>query len=400
MYYRQPKYYAGFRCTGGNCINDCCYGWRIDWTMEEVEKIKNAPNCSHELRQIIKKMFISNTCFENIYQVNFDDNEKCPCVTEEGLCRIQKELGAEYLSRACAKYPRMSIFADNVLYRGCHMTCSEVIKSLLNDDRAMDMISMPPKEVITHTNIDTAEKLKEHPELALRGTLLEFYYDLIADKKLSLKTAVILGALTAQKLTQIVDSKEYDIIPNALKRFRKQFHNSDQLKIIDNIKPNYYMKLAFLTELTEQIINSGATSALHDQTGTVNIDLYNKGEKRLEEILKGREYFLRNLALNLLFELFVPFRFEEKTIFENYSLYVTSLGLIDLNLISIGAIDSGITVNNSGQEFTYYGDDRLIGMTAIICRKICQTERDQRIILALLQKYNITSPAYLALLVK
>lgn len=119
-------------------------------------------------------------------------------------------------------------------------------------------------------------------------------------------------ALAAQNLKEIVENKQYNLIPEALKAFRKQFHNAAQLKAIENIKPNYHLKFGFLSEIIEKVVKNGATVLLHDQTGTLNIDLYNAGEHRLNEMLKGREFFLRNLALNLLFEFCVPFKFEEK----------------------------------------------------------------------------------------
>lgn len=402
MYYRQPRYFGRFQCIGSDCPDNCCYGWRIDWTKEEIEKLKNAPDISRELKELAENSFVLFDEEHGKYYVKFHEKENCPFQTAEGLCKIQKELGAEYLSYTCTAYPRHSVIAGGTIYRYCHTSCPEILKRLLNDADAADLLSLSAEKDAGKTvhSANGKDDEKKYPELKYRGELLEFYYELISDKRISVETAMILGALSAEKLTELVAGKGYDRIPEALKAFRKQFHNAQQLKKLENIKPNYYLKFGFLSELIEKIVEDGATALLRDQTGTLNIDLYNKGEAGLREALKGREHFLRDLALDLLLEFMVPFKFTDRTIFENYSLFVTAFGLLKLNLIAVCSTEKGITMRTCGKEFVYYGDDKLIGMTALISRGICQTDNKARSILSLLKDNNFTSPACLALLIK
>ncbi len=402
MYYRQPRYFGEFMCVGDDCPENCCYGWRIDWSKSEIDKVKNAENISSELKELVENSFIPNETNEEEFQIKFDDNGKCPFQTDEGLCKIQRELGAEYLSHTCTVYPRCYISVGNALYRYCYTSCPVIIKSLLNNENACDPVNVSSNKDTgkKYVAINEAKNEKKYPELKYRGELFEFFYELISDKKIPVESAIILGALAAQKLTEFVTLKEYDRIPEALKAFRKQFHNAAQLNSIANIKPNYHLKFGFLSQMIEDIVENGATILLRDETGTLNIDLYNEGERRLSEALKGREFFMRNLALNLLFEFAVPFKFPNKTIFENYSLYVTAFGLLKLNLIAVCSVDKGITFRTCGQSFVYYGDDKLVGMTAIICRGICQSVGKEEALIKLLKDNKFTTPAYLALLVK
>lgn len=334
-------------------------------------------------------------------RIPIGEDGKCPFQTEDRLCRIQKELGEEYLSFTCTNYPRHTIETDKIYYRSCYSSCPEVLKMLLNDEHSTELISMQKNDVVKYVRVPfNPEKVKKYPELQYRRELLEFFHELISDKKIPVESAIILGALAAQKLTELVELKQYYRIPEAIKAFRKQFHNAEQLKSIENIKPNYHLKFGFLSELIEKVIENGATGLLHDETGTLNIDLYNKGDQGLREALKGRESFLRNLALNLLFEFAVPFKFEDKTILENYGLFVAAFGLLKLNLIAVCSTEKGITMRTYGQEFVYHGDDKLIGMTATICRGICQNASKAKTIIRLLNDNKFTTPAYLALLVK
>ncbi len=402
MYYRQPRYYDDFHCVGGECSENCCYGWRIDWKKDEVEKVKNAPNISPELKALVEKSFIPNETIKDQLRIEFDERGKCPFQTDEGLCKIQRELGAEYLSYVCTIYPRGNMLTENALYRYCFMSCPEVTKRLFNDENAMDFINLSmKKDVVSRFSVsDSEKKRKEYPELNYRGLLLEFYYDLFLDKKISVEAAMILGALAAQKLTEIVALKEYGRIPDALKSFRKQFHNGAQLRSIENIKPNYHLKFAFLTQIIEEVVENGVTVLLRDETGTLNVDLYNEGERRLNETLKGHEFFLRNIALDLLLEFAVPLKFTDKTVFENYSLFAVAFSCLKLNMIAACSTDKGINFRTSGQIFTYHGEDKLVGMSAIISRGICQSEEKEKSIIRILNDNKFTTPAYLALLVK
>lgn len=395
MYYRQPRYFKDFRCVGGECLDNCCFGWRIDWRMDEIDKLKNA-EMSPELRELVESSFTEDGAAKGQFRIKLNDRADCPFQTEDKLCRIQRELGAEYLSEVCTSYPRHENPTRAAIFRHCYTSCPVIINALLNSENASDLVNV---------NTDSGREDKvdvqfDETERRYKGELLDFYYELVSDKRISVETALTLGALAAQKLTEIVAKKELDRIPEAIKAFRRQFHNAEQLRAIENIKPNYHLKFAFLAELIENVIQNGATALLRDKTGTLNIDLYNLGEQRLHEMLGKRGYFLRNLALNLLLEFAVPFKFTDKTIFENYSLYAAAFGCLKLNLIAVCSTEKTINFNTYEQTFRYVGDDKLIGMSAIFCRGVCQADGKAKMVLDRLSENKFTSPAYLALLVK
>lgn len=405
MYYRQPRYYSTFQCIGSDCPDNCCFGWAIDWKKEEIEKLKNAENITPELKELVEKSFVIKKAKDNDgdqYIINQGEEKKCPFQTPERLCRIQKELGAEYLSYTCMHYPRRERTIPDFEYRHMHLSCREIISRLFDDELACDLINIRSNnEFSCRRGYFTHRTLQKRPEIEHYGVIFEFFYELISDKKLSVEVAIIFGALAAQKLTDLAANKQYDRIPEALKAFRKQFHDPAQISMLENIKPNYYLKLGFMSELIEKVIRGGLAPLLHDSTGTLNIDLYNEGEKKLQEALKGHEFFLRNLALGLLFEFDTPFCNEKNTMFENYSLFTVAYGLLKLNLIATCRTDDhDIKYGTDGQTFVYSGDDKLIGITAIICRSICQDRGKEEFITELLRTFNFTTPAYLALLVK
>lgn len=413
MYYRQPKYFSSFKCIGGTCTNSCCYNWRIDWEKKEIDKIKDSPDCSDELRELVEKSFSYNEELDK-YIIILNEHADCPFLTEDNFCRIQRELGEEYLSYTCTVYPRYFISCGNTIYRYCNMSCPEVMKALLHDERSMDLVNVPIKKetkFVTPYN-NTPEKLKAHPELKYRSELLELFYEIIGDKKHDVETNIILGALAAQSLTKLVEAEDYDSIPQAIKDVRAQIHNGAQLKQIENIKPNYNVKLGFLSKIVRGINPVNVMSALIDSTGVLNIDLYLLGEKRLAETFKDNPFYLRNIALNLLLELALPFKFEDKTIFENYSVFAAAFAAFKLNVIATVELggraeaDSGAVnvVSSSGANAEVAkkvnSEHHVIRSAAIISRPLCHNPKASRDLLELLHKNKLVTPGYIALLVK
>lgn len=96
MYFRQPRYFTDFRCVGGTCTNSCCIGWKIFWTQDEIDKVKNDPNCSEELRALMENSFHPSSDGEkNKYSMTLEEKtNRCPFLTEDNFCKIQRELGA------------------------------------------------------------------------------------------------------------------------------------------------------------------------------------------------------------------------------------------------------------------------------------------------------------------
>ncbi len=403
MYYRQPRYFEDFHCIGTACQDNCCYGWNISWKPEEVDKLKSAENCSPELRELIEKSFIPNKALKGKYQIAFNKQNRCPFLTEDGLCRIQRELGVEYMSITCMTYPRRYFSAGETIYRACNSSCREVMRHLMNDEKSMDLVNVPIKRVkkLDAVIMDSPEKLAAHPEYKFHTELFEFFYEIISDKKHDVETNIILGALAAQALTKLVDTGDIEKIPDTLKQLKAQMHNGAQLKTIENIKPNYHLRFGFIDKLLRDTVGNSMVHMLNDPSGTPSVMLYNTGSNHLKEIYKDRPFYLRNIALNLLYELDVPLKFKDKTIFENYSLFAAAYACLKLNMIALAVDDKdNINVDLSGKVVYYDSKDKYIGLSSVLCRGLCQNTEIQQAIIRFLAEHKFTSPAYLALLVK
>ena len=407
MDYRQPKYYGEFKCSGSECTVNCCFGWNIQWSKDEIDKVKNAPNCSESLKELIENSFIkSEEKNENNFLVKLSESQRCPCQTEDGLCMIQKELGAEYLSDTCTVYPRFNAFnipGSSIVFRGCYLSCQEVVRKLLNDEKATDLINVSTKDTpaaVTVKSSNSEEDIFMYPELKYRNDLFEFFYELIGDKKRSVETSIVLGALAAQKLTQLIEDEQQDRIPEALEAFKKQVHNAAALRSIDDIKPNYNVKFGIADKITENALDFKMTDVLKDRSGELDVDRYLFGEAKLNDMMKDRPFWLRNIALNLLIELCMPFKSKTHSIYENYSFFVAAVSCLKLNAVASAFAPEKVNIQTKGQTLPFEGIEKIYGLTGIISRRIFQDNAAFDRVLNVLSEYDMDSPAYLALLIK
>lgn len=327
-YYRQPEFYRSFHCMGGSCPNTCCANWRIDWTKEEVEKLK-AADCSPEMRKLIDESFEPLPDNEKVMKIKFSGNNlKCPFLTDDKLCQIQRELGEEYLSYTCKVYPRAYFFSDNIVTRTCSASCFQVMKTICIEPDSMNLVSAPIESSATFlsSNADSSEAIKKHPELKYRNALFEFFYNIISNKKRSLETSIVLGALAAQKLTEYINSGEHDRIPEVIKAISPQL-NAQTVPSFEQVKPNYGLSLGLTGELVNTFSGLNSLDILKED-GKLSVEKYEQGRVIFSSFTEKNPYLLRNIALNFLIEGKQPFMDKERSLFENYCYFASTVAAV------------------------------------------------------------------------
>lgn len=332
-YYRQPEFFRDFHCMGGACPDSCCALWNIDWKESEVEKLKNA-DCSPELKELVERSFVRREDKENTMKVVTlkEKNYDCPFLDDDRYCRIQRELGEEYLSDTCRYYPRLSMISSDVVTRTCSASCPQVIRLLCENEKAMQMVNVGGKGE-AHGSIDTPEELKAHPELKYRNELTDFFFDIISSTKRSLETSLLLGALAAQKLTEYVNKGQADRIPEVIKALRPQL-NKESIPSFENSKQDFELNPGFLAELSDSFTHTDVFDPLMDND-ILLLDRYSEGRKIVDQYFAEKPYILRNIALNMFLEGKMPFLVKDRSIFHNYSFFVSTVCALKLVAISL-----------------------------------------------------------------
>ena len=110
-----PAYYRRFSCKGTGCRATCCTGLDIQITQDDYFRLLGI-DCSESLRQDLDTA-LHILPHPDLYRyacISPDFTGRCRMLTEDGLCRLQKECGADVLTRVCRYYPR----SPRILHEG------------------------------------------------------------------------------------------------------------------------------------------------------------------------------------------------------------------------------------------------------------------------------------------
>lgn len=327
---KEPKYFREFNCKGSSCESNCCRDWEdLIWLNEEYERL-----CSLELSDKMRENI--NSAFCRLEMPDFDEplwnlklsGRKCPFLAENSLCSIQREFGEEFISNTCRIYPRVSVFNNAVMTRGCYASCPEVAKMLMNDEFALEMcirqVQVSGDEIVLNSVLcEGEEDFAQNPATRYRNELFGLFYDIISSRMRGLEDNMLLGLEAARCISETEDFN----IPELIEQQQRRFKAPD-------IMPKADMKFDKAAKLFADIFGDDkAISAV-----------FTDGIPDNEKITKGASlfppYFFGNLALNLLFELRMPFCFEDGNVFESYSFLLSVYSLAKL-LLCASALDCG-----------------------------------------------------------
>lgn len=138
--------YKDFVCKASDCEFDCCTGWKIEvdkQTYSSYKQIKNETLRKYILGNIFEmdgRLYFT----ERGYGCNLDMDElgldlpneteySCSMLNKDGLCVIQKNLGEEFLSFTCKKFPRLVYMNSEKVYLSMSAACPIVARYLINE---------------------------------------------------------------------------------------------------------------------------------------------------------------------------------------------------------------------------------------------------------------------------
>lgn len=120
----KPCYYDSFRCLAGACPDSCCKEWDVDVDEASAARYRRLPGAlGDRLRQVLA---------DTEYGVQMAaENHRCPMWRADGLCRIQAELGEDWLCRVCREFPRLRHDYGDFIELGLELSCPEAARLIL-----------------------------------------------------------------------------------------------------------------------------------------------------------------------------------------------------------------------------------------------------------------------------
>lgn len=125
-----PQYYHRFRCIADACPDSCCKEWAVDVDDEAAARYRALPgDLGDRLRSVLQ-----DTPDGTVMTI---ENGRCPMWRQDGLCRIQAELGHDALCQVCQTFPRLRHDYGDFVEVGLELSCPEATRLILCSEDAV-----------------------------------------------------------------------------------------------------------------------------------------------------------------------------------------------------------------------------------------------------------------------
>lgn len=204
-----------FECTGAQCRDNCCHGWRVEVDAATLQRWNRADRDRREWLQAATESAVN----AGAPLLRRAANGYCCFQEASGLCELQRRLGHAWLPETCRTYPRAEIEGSHTTLRTAHLSCPEIV-ALVNaqlragepafeaeptDIRAAAVWEDPLLEAVQHHLEWYTEQL-----LNWQGPVGVRLYDLAGTLDWLQKKAQA-NALNDRTLADKVGSKESDV---------------------------------------------------------------------------------------------------------------------------------------------------------------------------------------------
>ena len=120
-----PDYYRRFKCIASACPDSCCKEWAVDVDDIAAARYRALSGAlGDRLRQVLQ-----DTEDGTVMSI---ENGRCPMWRDDGLCRIQAELGHEALCQVCRDFPRLRHDYGEIVELGLELSCPEAARLILS----------------------------------------------------------------------------------------------------------------------------------------------------------------------------------------------------------------------------------------------------------------------------
>lgn len=121
----KPAYFDRFACLAGACPDSCCQQWEVavDETAAACYRTLPGP-LGEDLRRALRQE-------DGLTLMTLVDG-RCPMWQQDGLCRIQAQLGEQALCQTCRTFPRLTHDYGSFVELGLELSCPEAARLILS----------------------------------------------------------------------------------------------------------------------------------------------------------------------------------------------------------------------------------------------------------------------------
>lgn len=212
MLYTVPDYYREFRCAAGQCEDTCCAGWQIVIDERALQRYKKEKS---GYRKVLKKAIRWD---KKIFRQ--DEEKRCAFLTEDNLCDMYRNLGAQSLCRTCRLYPRHIEEFEDVREISLSVSCPEVARLLLKKK----------EPVIFHSFERSGEE--EFPEFdpffySKLTDARNLMFEILQNRRLPIENRIVLCIGLAWDMEKRVEAENLFSCDEMFGEYKRQVHFSE-----------------------------------------------------------------------------------------------------------------------------------------------------------------------------
>lgn len=121
-----PRYYEQFQCLAGACPDSCCKEWAVAVDEDSAEYYRGLPGDLGDSLRASLRVEGGDTILA------LTPDRRCPMWRQDGLCRIQAELGEAALCHTCSQFPRLRHDYGDFAELGLELSCPEAARLILD----------------------------------------------------------------------------------------------------------------------------------------------------------------------------------------------------------------------------------------------------------------------------
>ena len=254
----KPDYFDSFRCIASACPDSCCKEWDVQVDPDKAAFYRSLPGeLGDRLRQVLKE--------EDGETVMTIENRRCPMWRQDGLCRIQAELGEEALCKTCREFPRLTHDFGDFVELGLELSCPEAARIILS-------VPQPAMVEGEYPGGEDPEYDEEAMEILLRTRNIMRH--ILADNSRPVNDMLAIALMYgyhAQAELDGADEAPFD--PDAALAEARQFAASGDIHIL----LDFFKELEILTEVWKDRLNAPHATAwnpMHLKLARYFVDRY------------------------------------------------------------------------------------------------------------------------------
>lgn len=138
MELRKPPYFDTFHCLAGACPDSCCHLWEVQVDEDSASAYRALPG---EMGDTLRSALYEA---DGETYLSLTEAGRCPMWREDGLCRLQAQLGEAALCHTCREFPRLRHDYGGFVELGLELSCPEAARLILEDKKGALLSSDVP----------------------------------------------------------------------------------------------------------------------------------------------------------------------------------------------------------------------------------------------------------------